>query len=187
MENERWLVYLFVQMEKKNQVSNTYFKLAAILLYGCLMGMQKRKLLLNQSFHYKNTQVFWEKNKSDEKKGKKKKTNHITNSQMCSHRKPTLSTEQSVSLAGWLAVVHSLQGRWNSEAGRGVQCVVSKFCMYFRAWRLKERDGRWRRHWDKGVGGGEWKGQSLITLDSLCLLWKQTNLSHLSRVYMAGK
>lgn len=40
---------------------------------------------------------------------------------------------------------------------------------------------------EKGVGGGKWKGHSLITLASLCLVWKQTNLSHLSRVYMAGK
>lgn len=29
--------------------------------------------------------------------------------------------------------LYSLQGWWNSEAGRGVQCVVSKFRMYFRA------------------------------------------------------
>lgn len=52
--------------------------------------------------------------------------------------------------------------------------------------------GRTRRETEealrqKGVGGGEWKGQSLITLASLCLLRKQTNLSHLSGVYMAGK
>lgn len=50
---------------------------------------------------------------------------------------------------------------------------------------------------EMGDGGGietekvweavEWKGQSLITLAPLGLLRKQTNLSHLSRVYMAGK
>lgn len=40
-------------------------------------------------------------------------------------------------------LVHSLQGEWNSEAGRGVQCVVSKFRMYFRALKRgrKRQDG----------------------------------------------
>ncbi|KAG7216954.1 hypothetical protein INR49_001608, partial [Caranx melampygus] len=40
-----------------------------------------------------------------------------------------------------------LQGEWNSEAGRGVQCVVSKFRMYFRALEREKTAGmeeEWR-------------------------------------------
>lgn len=38
---------------------------------------------------------------------------------------------------------YSFHGEWNSEAGRGVQCVDSKFRMYFLAWeeRKHSRDG----------------------------------------------
>lgn len=40
---------------------------------------------------------------------------------------------------------YNLQGEWNSVAGRGVQCVVSKFRMYFRALE-RERQQGWRRN-----------------------------------------
>lgn len=48
--------------------------------------------------------------------------------------------------------LHSLQGEWNSEAGRGVQCVVSKFRMYFRALKWESGEEEWRM---RRVGGDE--------------------------------
>lgn len=51
------------------------------------------------------------------------------------------------------SLLYSLQGEWNSLAGRGVQCVVSKFRMYFRALEREKTAGmeeEWRM---RGVGG----------------------------------
>lgn len=69
-----------------------------------------------------------------------------------SDRKPSKS-----SAAHFLSSIHpsffslySLQGEWNSEAGRGVQCVVSKFRMYFRA---LERGNKEKKK-DSRDGGG---------------------------------
>lgn len=145
MENERWLVYLFVQMEKKNQVSNTYFKLAAILLYGCLMGMQKRKLLLNQSFHYKNTQVFWEKNKSDEKEEKKKKQ-IASQIHKCVHTVNRLWAQSSRSpwLAGWQLFTASRAGGTRRQ---GEECSASS-----RSFACTSEPGGWKN--ETGDGGG---------------------------------
>lgn len=52
-------------------------------------------------------------------------------------------------------VLYSLQGDWNSEAGRGVQCVVSKFRMCFRAWE-SERDSGEGGGIDMSGVGGQW-------------------------------
>lgn len=46
---------------------------------------------------------------------------------------PGTCSNCTTSLALLTLVLHSLHGVWNSEKGRGVQCVVSKFLMYFRA------------------------------------------------------
>lgn len=73
-------------------------------------------------------------------------------------QEPTLTTGQSNPLLivspspVHLFPLYSLQGEWNSEAGRGVQCVLSKFRMYFRALetrrrrKKKKKDRGWRRN-----------------------------------------
>lgn len=140
--SERWLVYLCVQRWGGHQTTSC----SILQVFNVRM---EGKVVAEQIFplqkHY--LKVCWEKNKYDEKGKNKNKKNRITNV----FAPWTHSEHRPVGLPRWLAVLHSLQGRWNSEAGRGVQCVVSKFCMYFRAWWLKERDGRRRRHWDRKV------------------------------------
>lgn len=84
-------------------------------------------------------------------------------------------------------LVHSLQGEWNSEAGRGVQCVVSKFRMYFCALKRerKRQDGggmeneRCGRQWIKSA---ELDYISLVLSVAHC----HTNLSHLLRAFTWG-
>ena len=127
----------------RNWGGKSYFKLPAILFYSVRMEW---KAIAEQIFPLKKHYLSVLREKQSQWKGKKKITSQI---HKCFYTVNRLS--RAVGLPLWLAVAHSLQGRWNSEAGRGVQCVVSKFCMYFRAWWLEERDGRRRRHWDRKV------------------------------------
>lgn len=72
-----------------------------------------------------------------------------------------------------------------------MQCVVSKFRMYFRALeseRGEKKQQQWRRNGELEVWeGNEQKVRDLIILGSVCLAQCLTNLSRLLRVYMGGE
>lgn len=87
---------------------------------------------------------------------KKKLINHITNSQMFLHREPTRSTDQSLSLAGWLAGCASqppgeveLRGREGGAVRRlKVLHVLPSLAVERTRWETEEALRQ------KGVGGG---------------------------------
>lgn len=93
--------------------------------------------------------------------------------------------------------LYSLQGEWNSEAGRGVQCVVSKFRMYFRAlerektagmgeeWRMRGVGAQWTKSAELdyirfGLSGSV-PNKSLLSLKGLHRRWIKPNSESITK------